>query len=383
MDKPTADLERTKQNLAEHGIYVEGYGGDISCAPLSAKTGEGVDDLLDLILLQADVLGLTGDEEAMGAGVVIESRMDPKRGITAVAIVKNGTVRKGTFAATNGAWTTLRYLLDAEGKQVEELSFSSPVQIVGWDKMPKAGATFKTFLKKNEAIECAAASRGDLESVGTKSAERVKTDTIVSVDAASLPLIIKADAAGSLEAIENQIGKLARERIVPKVLLAGVGAVNENDVKLALSTPGTTILAFTAKTDAPAAALAERSGVTILSYSVIYELTDKVKELLEEQEPKIEVEEVSGSAKVLKLFSQTGNKQVVGARVLAGKITQNAMVRIMRREAEIGKGNIRELQQAKVKTSEVLEGTEFGALVESKLEIAPGDVLEAVIKVVK
>jgi translation initiation factor IF-2 len=381
MDKPNADLDRTKQNLAENGIYVEGYGGDISFVPLSAKTGQGVDDLLDLILLQADLLGLKGDPEAMGSGVVIESRLDPKRGVSAVAVIKDGTVARGEFAATPGAWAPLRFILDAEGAQQEELSFSSPVQIVGWDTMPKAGQEFRTFLKKNEAIEFAGESRGDLESVGAPE-ERVKTDTIASA-VASLPVILKADTAGSLEAVEGQIAKLSRERIAPKVILSSVGAVNENDVKLAISTPGTSIMAFHTKVESAAAALAERSGVSILSYDVIYELADKVKTLLEEKEPRIEVEEVAGSAKVLKLFSQTGNKQVVGARVLSGKLGVGNMVRIMRREAEVGKGNIRELQQAKVKTSEVQEGTEFGMMVESKLEIAPGDVLEAVVKVVK
>jgi translation initiation factor IF-2 len=298
-------------------------------------------------------------------------------------VVKNGTVRKGAFAASAGAWAPLRFILDAEGKQAEELSFSSPVQIVGWDTMPKVGQEFRTFLKKDEAMNYAGESRSDLEEVGTKSVERVKTDTIASAEAATLPLILKADTSGSLEAVENQIAGLSRERIVPRAILAGVGAVSEHDVKLAISTPGTFILSFNVKAESAAAALAERSGVAIFPYNVIYELTDKVKALLEEKEPRIEVEEVAGSAKVLKLFSQTGNKQVVGARVLSGKIGVGNMVRITRREAEIGKGNIRELQEAKVKTGEVQEGSEFGALVESKLEVAPGDVLEAIVKVVK
>lgn len=374
MDKPNADLERTKQNLAENGIYVEGYGGDISYVPLSAKTGEGVEDLLDLILLQADLLGLKGDEDAMGSGVIIESRLDPKRGITAVAVIKDGKVSKGTFAASAGAWAPLRFILDAEGVQQEELVFSSPVQIVGWDKLPKAGRAFKTFLKKDEAIAYASQEAGHEE----------KPAAAASIEGmATLPVILKADTAGSLEAVEGQVGKQNRERIMPRILLSSVGSVNVNDVKLAISTPGTVILSFHTKVDAAAAALAERSGVSILSYDIIYELADKVKELLAEKEPRIEVEEVCGSAKVLKLFSQTGNKQVIGGRVLSGKLGVGNMVRIMRRESEVGKGHIRELQQAKVKTSEVQEGTEFGTMVESKLEIAPGDVLEAVVKVVK
>lgn len=378
MDKPTADLERTKQALAENGIYVEGYGGNVAFVPVSAKTGQGVDDLLDLIMLQAELLDLKGEPESLGEGTIIESKCDPKRGITAVAIIKNGTVRKGTFGATSGAIAPLRYLIDAEGQRVEELSFSSPVQIVGWDTMPKVGREFKTFLKKDEAQTYATveAEKGQTLSINSKG-------LTLGDGVTTLPLIIKADTAGSLEAIENEVNKLERERISPKVILSGVGAVNENDVKLAISTAGTIILSFHAKIDAAAGALAERSGVTVLPYTIIYELTDKVTELLAEREPRIEVEELSGTAKVLKLFSTAKSTQVLGGRVLSGKISVGNNLKIMRREVEIGQAKLRELQQSKIKISEVVEGAEFGAMVESKLEIAPGDVLEAVVMVTK
>ncbi len=374
MDKTNADLDRVKQNLAESGIYVEGYGGDVSCIPLSAKTGEGVNDLLEMIALQADILELTADPDALGTGVIIESRLDPKRGITAVAIIKDGTVSKSTFAASGTAMTPLRFLLDAEGKQLDALSFSSPVQIVGWDKLPPIGAVFKTFLKKDEAIAYTEAEQ--------EAAQKPTTPRIAMTDSI-LPLIIKADTAGSLEAVEAEIMKLSRERITPKAVLTSVGTINENDVKAALTTPGTVVLGFHAKIDAAAAALAERTGVTILPFTIIYELTDKVRDLLAEREPRIEVEETIGTAKVLKLFSQSSGKQVLGARVLSGKITLGASVKIIRREAEIGRGRIRELQQSKVAAEEVLEASEFGALVESKLDIAPGDVLQATAMVTK
>ncbi len=370
MDKPNADVERTKQNLAESGIYVEGYGGDVAFVPISAKTGAGVDDLLDLIALQAELLELKGEVEALGSGVIIESRLDPKRGITAVAVIKNGTVSKGTFAGAGSAMTPIRFLLDAEGKQVDSLSFSSPVQIVGWDSLPKAGQEFKTFLKKDEALEYTAEQKA-LDKIPAN-----KSQTLAE-GVSTLPLIIKADTAGSLEAVENEIAKLSRERIVPKVTLASVGAINENDVKSAITTPGTIILGFHTKTESVAAALAERSGITISIYDVIYELTDRVSLLLTEREPRIEVEEVTGSAKVLKLFGASKGKQVLGARVLSGKLSLGNSLRIMRRESEVGRGKIKELQQAKVATSEVQEGAEFGGMIESKLDIAPGDILEA------
>lgn len=376
VDKPTADVERTKQNLAENDIYVEGYGGSVSFVPVSAKTGAGIDDLLEMIALQADLLDLKGEPEAMGSGIIIESKLDPKRGITAVAIIKNGTVSKGTFAASDASMTPLRFLIDSEGNQVDELTFSSPVQIVGWDKLPQVGREFQTFLKKNDAL----AYIDELAQAAKKPAAQAPR---LSSEMATLPIIVKADTAGSLEALENEIKKLAKERIVPKIISSGVGTVSENDVKLAISTPGTLIFGFHTKTDPSAASLAERSAVTVSLYDIIYELTDKVATLLAEREPRIEVEEVTGSAKVLKLFSSAKGKQVIGCRVLTGKIALNSSLKIVRRESEIGRAKVRELQQAKIAAQEVQEGTEFGAMVESKFELAPGDILEAVTLVTK
>lgn len=375
VDKPTADVERIKQNLAENGIYVEGYGGSISFVPVSSKTGQGVDELLDMLLLQAELLELKGDSEKLGSGFIIESKLDPKRGVTAVGIIKDGTVSKGTFAASGTTTTPLRYLLDAEGNQCDSLTFSSPVQIVGWDKLPPVGSEFKTFLKKDEAFEYVEQNK------------KVVTPPTVAPqttgETAFLPLVVKADTAGSLEAIENEIKKLSRERITPKITVSGVGTIGEGDVKAAIATLGTVVLGFHTKTDSSAVALAERSNIAISLYDVIYELTDQVSALLAEREPRIEVEEVSGSAKVLKVFSTTKGKQVIGCRVLSGKIALENNLKIIRRESDIGRAKVRELQQAKIAAQEVQEGTEFGAMIEGKLEVAPGDTLEAVTTVTK
>lgn len=376
IDKPNADVDRTKQNLAENGIYVEGYGGDISFVPVSAKTGEGVEELLETISLMGDILDLKAEEEVMGEGIIIESKLDPKRGINAVAIVKNGTVSKSTFAVSeNGALATLRFILDAEGKQVDSLTFSSPMQVFGWDEMPRVGGHFKTFLKKDEAMEYA---REQKELKQNNHPNHFKEDGRLN-----LPIIIKADTQGSLEAIEGELSKIERERITPRIIASSVGSIGENDIKLAITTPGTMVFGFQTKTDSSANSLAERSGIVIENYSVIYELTDRIRKILEEKEPRIQVEEIIGKAKVLKTFSQNKDKQVIGARVLEGRLALGAKLRLIRREAEVGRGILRELQQAKVSATEVLEGTEFGAMIESRLEIAPGDILEAITLVTK
>ncbi|MES2214266.1 MAG: translation initiation factor IF-2 [Patescibacteria group bacterium] len=373
IDKPSANIDRTKQSLAEADIFVEGYGGSIPVVPLSSKTGEGVKDLLDMIFLMAELENFTGDAFKWGTGIIIESRLDAKVGVTAVGIIKDGTVKKGMVVASVGAIAPLRYILDSEGNQVDELSFSSPIQFIGWDNLPPVGAVFELFEDKK-----AAKFYADSEAVHHK----VSTPSIPE-NISSVSIIIKADAAGSLEAIIYEIGKLDRERIVPRIVLSGIGTVSENDVKTALTTEGTLLFAFHTKTDPQAAALAERSGISIESFDIIYKLTERVAEVLKEKEPTIEVDEVSGSAKVLKIFSVQKDKHVLGARANTGVFELNAEVKIIRRDEEIGRGRVKELQQNKIAADKVNEGSEFGALIESKIEIAPGDILEAFTRVTK
>jgi translation initiation factor IF-2 len=370
IDKPSANIERTKQSLAENEIYVEGYGGDVSVVSLSSKTGEGVNELLDMILLLSEIEHFTGEKDRWGAGVILESRLDPKIGIVAIGIIKDGTVKKGMTAASVGAIAPLRYILDAEGNQVDKLTFSSPIQIVGWDKLPPVGGLFETFEDKKSAQFYA-------ESEDAKKNHHPKELKIES-DIAVLPIIIKADAAGSLEALTYEIKKLKRERICPQVVVGNVGTVTENDVRSAMTTPGTIIFNFNSKIDPQAALLAERSGVAIESFDIIYKLTERIDSLLESNEPRIEVEEIISTAKVLKIFSITKDKHVLGARIQSGNFEKGGTVKIVRRETEIGRGKIKELQQSKMDTDVVSEGNECGAMIESKIEIAPGDILELV-----
>jgi translation initiation factor IF-2 len=374
IDKSSADIDRTKQSLAENNVFVEGYGGNVPVVALSSKTGQGVDELLETLLLMAELENFTAERDENGYGIIIESKLDPKQGILATGIIKSGTVRRGMIAGSRGTIAPLRFILDAEGNNVEELSFSSPIQIIGWEKMPATGTTFRTFLKKDEALSYATA-----EAEAAPSILRSK----IAAGMTAVPVILKADTVGSLDAIFHELEKLSFERIAPQVVLSGVGAINENDVKLALTAPGTIVIGFNARVDAPAAAIAERNSIPIHVFSIIYELSEKIASILTEREPKIEVEETIGRAKVLKNFSSTKDKQVLGGKVLEGRLEKGAVVKIIRREAELGIGKVKELQQAKVAIDSVSEENEFGAMVESKIEIAPNDILLAVVKVTK
>lgn len=377
-DKPSANVEMAKQSLAENDVYVEGYGGDVPVVAVSAKTGEGINDFLDMIILLSEIERCSGETDRLGTGVIIESRLDPKKGITAVGVIKDGTVKVGQFAASIGAIAPLRYILNAEGEKVDSLSFSSPIQIVGWDKLPLVGATFEIFDDKK-----AAQFYADSEAVKAHVEKSDMQTTSADENTPNLPIIVKADAAGSLEAIKYELSKLSHERINLKIVSADVGTISEGDLKAAQTTPGTYVFGFHTKIDPQAGAIAERTGIPVELYTIIYELTERVQGLMLDLAPRLDVEEVMGRAKVLKIFSKTKDKQVLGARAESGMIEKGSTLRIMRREEEIGRGKVRELQQSKVAVESVNEGNEFGAMVESKVEIAPGDYLERVVLVTK
>lgn len=368
IDKPGTDIESTKQNLAENDIYLEGYGGRIAWVAISAKTGEGIPELLDLLLLAAELEELTAQTDAPASGVIIESNLDTKKGITATAIVLNGTVRRGEFAVCGKSISPLRIVENFLGKPIESATFSSPIRIIGWDTPPEVGAEFVCVKDKKEAAALA------LEAKTQPAPSEGHADE--ETEKAVIPLIIKADTAGSLDALVYEIGKLANDRIIPKVTLSGLGPVSENDVRAILANGNALLIAFHTKVDSKAETMALRLGVPIHSFSIIYKLTEWLEGALKERTPTIEVEETTGQAKILKLFSKTKDKQVLGGRVETGTITSGEQVKIFRRGAEIGRGRIRELQSQKEKTGKIEEGKEFGALIESKVELAPGDMVE-------
>jgi len=369
IDKPGANVEKTKQNLAENDVFLEGFGGSVSWGAISAKTGEGVNELLDLLLLVAELEELTGERDAEASGIIIESNMDTKKGISVTAIIKNGTLKKGQFAVSGTSIAPLRIFENFLGKPISEATFSSPVRIIGWDSAPKVGAEFQGVNTKNEALEIVA-KNAEAQTTSEQSAGDSESEKTV------IPIVIKADSAGSLDALVYEIGKLGNDRVIPKIVLSGIGPLSENDVKSAMTKENSLLISFHTKTDSKAESLAQRLGKEIHSFDIIYKLTEWLAQAVLERTPSIEVEEAVGVAKILKTFSQSKDKQVVGGRVESGIISVGDQVRILRRDAEIVRGRVRELQQTKQKTSSVSEG-EFGAMIEAKFEIAMGDKIEA------
>ncbi len=376
IDRPNANIEKTKMDLVEKGIYLEGMGGDIPFVLISAKVGTGVSELLDMILLVADMQTLTGDPKLNASGLIIEANREPKRGISATAIIKNGTLKSGMIVVAGQALVTTRIMENFLGKPIKEATFSSPILLVGFESMPEVGSSFESFSNKKEAEAYIEIVKN--ESLNNKTNQK-NTPQVGKV----IPIIIKTDVVGSMEALEKEISKLNNQEISYKIISFGVGAISESDLKMANANKDTIVVGFNTKLDNGARDLNETLKINVQVFDIIYKLTDWLKILIEERRPRVESVEVTGTLKILKTFGSTKDKQVVGGKVLTGRIVNGGIVRIMRREFEIGKGKIVELQHNKIKAKEVLEESECGVQVETKIGIAPGDVLEAFIITIK
>lgn len=374
IDKPNANIERTKQNLAENEIYLEGFGGDVPFVPISAKVGTGVPELLDMMLLVAEMENFTGDTTLEASGVVVESHVIPSRGTSATLIIKNGTLRKGSFILAEESMAPVRVIEDFLGKQIGEATFSSPVQITGFDSLPPIGATFQAYKNKKDAEE---AKNLFHSTCVKKCCATLKRTVPLAENALFVPIVLKSDVAGTLEAVEKELNKIERERIAVKIIAKGVGSIGENDAKLATGCCNAIILGFNTKVERSAVDIAERFGITIKTFDIIYELVEWVEKEIDKRTPKVLGEEIIGTLKVLKIFNATKHKQVIGGKVTSGMIELGAQVKVMRRDIEIGRGKVVELQQQKIAAKKVEEGNECGMMVEVKIEIAPGDILEA------
>ncbi len=369
IDKPSADVERAKISALEHGIYLEGLGGDIAYAGVSSKSGQGIPELLDLVLLTADLSELSADASAPAAGFILESSQDAKKGTSATLVIKDGSLAVGDYVVAGDTYAPVRFIENFAGKRVKEAGPSSPVSIAGFTALPPAGTLFESVKNRKEAEAKIEAARNTRTTV----TERFDTADGITY----LPLVIKADATGSTEAIKHELAKIAHERAAIRILEAGVGTVTEGDVKKAHAAGGT-VIAFHVPTDAVAREYAERSGVAIESFTIIYDLGKRVDDLLKERTPHIQVEETIGEAKILKMFGTTSTKSVMGARLLSGTLTLNGLVKLERRGVDLGRGKITNLQQARVDIKEIRgDEQEFGMEIQTKAELMSGDTVIA------
>lgn len=370
IDVPEANTDKVIQELGEAGIYVEGYGGDVSYVEISATKGTNIEELLDLIALNAQLLDLTMNKDKPAEGVVIESSVDPKRGTEAALIITDGTLKTGMHVHAAGCLSPVRIFEDFLGKGIKEAIPSSPVRVVGFDEQPAVGSKFQSFDTKNEAREAATKW---LEQQEVKASDRFSEGDVFSI-----PIVIKTDVSGTATAIAHEMKKLESARAAMDVVHTGVGDITEDDIRMVASDNiSGIIVGFNVKTTAAAEKAAARHNVTIKTSPIIYDITEWLKEAIAERTPTITTREVCGRAKILKTFSSKRDMQVVGGKVIEGVILDRAGLTIVRNDTEIAEGEIVELQQQRVDTDKIEAGQEFGANIRSRIDIAPGDIIES------
>lgn len=384
IDKPAANIEKTKNELAENEIYLENYGGKIPCVEISAKVGTGVDNLLSLILILAEIENFIGNVNENASGLIIESNLDAKKGIQATLIIKNGTLKKEMTVVAEDAITSTRSMENSLGKIINEAMFSSPIRLTGFNKIPKVGSEFKSFYKKKDAEEYTQNFINQkLHTIKEQKKEierKPKGDETTQIEEMGkkiIPIILKANVSGSIEAIEKEINKIKNDNIEFKIVQKGVGPISESDIKSITVGENALVVGFNIRADKGAVELALKRNISINFFDIIYKLTEWLTVEMENRRPKIETVETTGQAKILKAFSRTKERQILGGKVIKGNITIDGVIKIIRREFEIGRGKIVNLEKNKVKVKEVEEGTEFGMMIESKIEIAQGDVIES------
>ena len=379
IDLPNANITKVENDLMNHGIVSEKMGGENLVVEVSAKSKLGIDNLIECIHLQSELLELKANPDRDASGVVIESKVETGRGPVISVLVQKGTLKVGDIVIAGKEWGKVRALSDDEGKRVMSAVPSYPIEILGLSGAPSAGDEFVVVENESRAREVtqyrdrlirlkenSSVKRGTVEQMISNASETVEKN---------LPILIKADVHGSKEALEQSINKLKNEEIKIKILHSGVGEINESDVSLA-SASNALIVGFNVKTNVQARNLSKREGVTIKYYSIIYEVIDEVKRMLDsELEPDLS-EKIIGNVEIRKVFNISKSSSIAGCFVQEGKVTNNCKVKIIRENEEIYKSEIDSLRREKDEVKEVSSGTECGVRIKNFNEFKEGDILE-------
>ena len=379
MDLPAADPERVKRQLSEHNLLVEDWGGDIVSVEVSARTGDGVDDLLENILVVAEISELKANPTKAASGVVIEAKLDRKRGPTATLLVQEGTLSHGEYITAGSAWGRIRAMTDHQGNPVTSVPPATPVEVLGFGSVPEAGDQFTVVSQERTAREMAN-QRARLSSHQQAQARALTLDEVVNRtapgDIKELNLVLKADVQGSVEAVRQALDRLTDEDAKVRILHAACGNVTESDVLLA-SASEAIVIGFTVGTEPSAERLALRIGVEVRYYQIIYQLIDDVSLALHGMlEPEYN-EVIVGHAEIREIFPSRRGVRIAGCRVLDGRMTRGATVRILRDGEVIIDSSITSLRHFRDEVNEAAAGTECGIILQGFNDFEQGDVLEA------
>lgn len=377
IDKEGANIPKVKQELAEHGILTEDWGGKTIAVEISAKQKIGIDKLLEMVLLQAEVENYTANPKGQLLGTVIESHISQGQGPVATIIIQNGTLHIGDIMVAGIGYGKVKSMEDENGKKLKSAGPSTPVVVSGFSDLPEAG----DILQTNETLDQARDIGVTAQKLKHSRRLTVRSKLQLDSDSKALNLILKADVAGSLEAIKQSFSKLKNDEVQINVLSEGIGEVNENDVLLAESSKAN-VIAFRTKTNPKAINLAKQKKVNIDSYDVIYELLENVTSAVVEMfTPEME-KKVFGRAKVLAIFRTEKALMIIGGEVLDGEIRKNKMLAIVKKGEEgeyheLARGEIVELQQNKIDTKEIPRGREFGMKIKTNYKLQVGDIIES------
>jgi translation initiation factor IF-2 len=380
IDKPDANAERVTRELGNYGLAPEAWGGDTIVAPVSAKTKEGIPHLLEMILLQADVLELKSNPTRLAKGAIIEARLDRGRGPVATVLVQEGTLHPGDAFVCGTQFGRVRAMVDDKGQRIEAAGPSTPVEILGLGGVPEAGDTFVAVQDDQKARQVADHRRNKQRGAELSKTAKVSLDElyqqIQAGEVRELKVILKADVQGSVEAIAEALRRLSTDDVRLNVLHGSVGAVTESDVLLA-SASNAIILGFNVRPEPKAASLAERQGIDIRNYTIIYEAVNDIRDALEGLlEPTLQ-EKVLGRAEVRQTFMVSGVGQVAGCFVTDGKIVRGVQARLLRDHVVVHTARLATLKRFKDDAREVASGYECGMSLEAYQDVKVGDVIEA------
>jgi translation initiation factor IF-2 len=379
IDKPDSNIERLKSELVAEQVVPEDFGGDSPFVPVSAKTGQGIDTLLEQVLLQAEVLELLAPRQAMAKGLVIEAQLDKGRGPVATVLIQSGTLKRGDVVLAGSSYGRVRAMLDEDGKTINEAGPSLPVEIQGLTEVPRAGDEFMVLSDERRAREIATFRQGKYREVKLAKQQAAKLENVfenIGQGAAqTLSLIIKADVQGSQEALAQSLVKLSTAEVKVQVVHAAVGGISESDINLAIAAKAV-IVGFNVRADANARKLAENNGVDIRYYNIIYDAVDEMKAAMTGMLAPEQKEEIIGTAEIRTVFVASKIGTVAGSMVTAGQVTRNARFRLLRDNVVIYTGEVESLKRLKDDVREVKEGFECGIKLKNYNDIVAGDQLE-------
>ncbi|HJN86163.1 MAG: translation initiation factor IF-2 [Dehalococcoidia bacterium] len=379
MDLPGADPERVKRQLSEQELLVEDWGGDVISVQVSARTGDGIDDLLENLLVVAELAELKANQDRPATGVVIEARLDRKRGPTATVLVQDGTLKVGDQIVAGNVWGRIKAINNYQGKPVKSVMPAEPGEILGFGAVPEAGDLF-SVVANERAARATVGEREKIQSIRQGQTRALTLDEIVkqidSGDVKELKLVLKADVQGSVEAVRQALEGMGAEEAMVRILHTGCGSVTESDVMLA-SASKAVIFGFTVGTESSAERLAERMGVEIRRYDIIYQLIDDVDRGLHGMLDPVQTDVVVGRAEIRELFSSRRGAQIAGCRVTEGRVNRGANVRIMRDGQVVHETTIASLRHFRDEVTEMTAGSDCGITLQGFNDFQEGDIVEA------